>query len=156
MSKQIIYGWADGGCRGNGREGNIGANACYMEYWIDGELKHKKTISGGERNTTNNIQELKGCINLLKAIKNKQIPIVIHLDSNYVIQGITRWIKNWESKGWVTAKKQPVLNKELWVELNELKSQFKDIRFVKVKGHDGEMGNEIVDKLCNEYMDKMQ
>ena len=55
----------------------------------------------------------------------------------------------------MTAKKQPVLNKELWIELNELKLQFKDIKFIKVKGHDGEMGNEIVDKLCNEYMDKM-
>lgn len=150
MSKQIIELWTDGGCRGNGKNSNIGAWGCYMTY-----KNHSKSICGGKRNTTNNEMELTGCIEGLKAIKNKNIPIIVYLDSAYVLNGITNWIEGWKSKGWITSKKQPVLNKELWVELDNLKLQFRDIQFMKVKGHTDNYGNIQADKLCNEYMNKM-
>lgn len=146
----IIKIYTDGGCRGNQSENNIGAWAAYMEY---GE--HKKEISGGAINTTNNIMELTGCIEGLKAVKNKNIPVEVYLDSAYVLNGITSWIENWKQKGWKTANKKPVLNKELWVELDNLKSQFSNIKFIKVKGHSDNPGNNRADYLCNVEMDKL-
>ena len=70
---EIIKGWSDGGCRGNGKEENIGAYAFYLEYWVDNKLIHTKIDGDISYTTTNNIEELKGCIELLKAIKNKSI-----------------------------------------------------------------------------------
>lgn len=151
MFKQVIELWTDGGCRGNGKNSNIGAWGCYMVY-----KNHSKSICGGKKNTTNNEMELTGCIEGLKAIKNKNIPIIVYLDSNYVKRGITEWYEGWIKRDWKNASKNPVANKELWIELIELKSQFKDIKFVKVKGHSDNYGNIQADKLCNEYMNKIQ
>lgn len=147
--------WSDGGCRGNQNETNIGAWAYHLEYVVDGEIKHKKDVSEGEKNTTNNIMELKGCLEGLKAIKNKSMKVEVYLDSAYVLNGITSWIDGWKKKNWVNSKKEPVKNKDLWVELDNEKSMFEDINFIKVKGHSGEDGNELVDKLLNETMDRM-
>ena len=142
--------YTDGGCRGNQNNKNIGAWGVYMEY---GDLK--KELSGGAVDTTNNIMELTGCIEGLKAVKNKSLPVEVYLDSAYVLNGITSWIENWKKKGWRTANKKPVLNKELWVELDALKSQFTNIKFIKVKGHADNPGNNRADALCNETMDKL-
>lgn len=143
--------YTDGGCRGNQANNNIGAWGAYMTY---GE--YTKSISGGARNTTNNIMELKGCIEGLKAIVNKTIPVVVYLDSAYVLNGITNWINGWKKNGWRTSKKQPVLNAELWMQLDEEVQKFKFISFEKVKGHSGNEGNEKADKLCNDMMDSME
>ena len=115
-----------------------------------------KEIKGGEINTTNNIMELKGCIEGLKAIKNKTLPVEVYLDSAYVLNGITNWIEGWKKKGWRTANKKPVLNKELWIELDSERNKFNNIEFIKVKGHAGNEGNEIADRLCNEAMDEIE
>ena len=115
-----------------------------------------KEIKGREINTTNNIMELKGCIEGLKAIKNKTLPVEVYLDSAYVLNGITNWIDGWKKKGWRTANKKPVLNKELWIELDSERNKFNNIEFIKVKGHAGNEGNEIADRLCNEAMDEIE
>lgn len=149
MSKEIIV-YTDGGCRGNHQENNIGAWGAYLKYG-----KHERKISGAAKDTTNNKMEIQAVIEALKIIKNKNCPVRIYVDSNYVLQGITTWISNWKKKDWVTANKKPVLNKELWIELDKLKSEFKDIQFIKVKGHSGNVGNDIADTLVNEAMDKL-
>lgn len=143
--------YTDGGCRGNQTDNNIGAWGAYMTY---GEYVNE--ISGGATNTTNNIMELRGCIEGLKAIHNKNLPVVVYLDSAYVLNGITSWIENWKSNGWKTSKKQPVQNAELWIELDAIVSQFPNIQFVKVKGHSDNYGNIQADRLCNEMMDKLE
>ena len=148
MKKIQIY--TDGGCRGNGKKSNIGAWGAYLIY---GE--HTKEISGGSKKTTNNIMELMGCIEGLKAVKKKDIPVEVYVDSSYVLNGITCWIYGWKRNHWVLSNKEPVKNKELWIELDNLKSQFKDIKFIKVKGHSNCVGNNKADELCNKYMDKM-
>ena len=79
LSEHLIKGWSDGGCRGNGKEENVGAYAYYLEYWIDETLFHFKLEGEGCYNTTNNIEELKGCIELLKAIKNKDMKLEVYL-----------------------------------------------------------------------------
>ena len=148
MSKVMLY--TDGGVRGNQNENNIGSWGAYMIY-----RDYENRISGGERNTTNNIMELKGCIEGLKAIKNKNLPVVVHLDSAYVLNGITSWIESWKRNGWRTSTKKPVQNMALWRELEAERNKFFSIEFVKVKGHSDNEGNNIADKLCNDYMDKM-
>ena len=148
---KVIKLYTDGGCRGNQSDNNIGAWGAYMVY---GDVS--KEIKGGEINTTNNIMELKGCIEGLKAIKNKTLPVEVYLDSAYVLNGITNWIEGWKKKGWRTANKKPVLNKELWIELDSERNKFNNIEFIKVKGHAGNEGNEIADRLCNEAMDEIK
>nr|DAX85662.1 MAG TPA: ribonuclease HI [Caudoviricetes sp.] len=148
---KVIKLYTDGGCRGNQSDNNIGAWGAYMVY---GDVS--KEIKGGEINTTNNIMELKGCIEGLKAIKNKTLPVEVYLDSAYVLNGITNWIEGWKKKGWRTANKKPVLNKELWIELDSERNKFNNIEFIKVKGHAGNEGNEIADRLCNEAMDEIE
>lgn len=150
---EIIKGWSDGGCRGNGKKESIGAYAFYLEYWVDNKLIHTKIDGDISYRTTNNIEELKGCIELLKAIKNKSIKLEVYLDSAYVLNGITQWIDSWLKNGWKNSKKQDVANKELWLELLNEKNKFSDIEFIKVKGHSGEVGNEKVDEWLNAIMD---
>ena len=148
MDRISLY--CDGGCRGNQGDNNIGGWGSYMIY-----KEHKKEIYGSERNTTNNKMELTACIEGLRAIKNKNLPIDVYLDSAYVLNGITSWIYGWIKKGWVNSKKEPVANKELWLELYEEKKKFSDINFIKVKGHSTCEGNNKADELANKGMDEL-
>lgn len=141
----------DGGCRGNQNDENIGAWGVYIEY--KGIIKK---YSQGEKNTTNNIMELKACIEGMKNIKIKTVPVTVYLDSAYVLNGITSWITGWKKNGWRSSNKKPVKNKDLWIELDKLKSEFTDIKFIKVKGHSDNKGNIEADLLCNLKMDEME
>ena len=145
----IIELYTDGGCRGNQSKNNIGAWGAYMKL---NDFEHE--IGGYEKNTTNNIMELKGCIEGLKAINYKHYPVKVYLDSAYVLNGITNWIDGWKKKGWVNSSKQPVANKNLWIELDNERNKFTNIEFIKVKGHSDNYGNIQADRICNEYMDK--
>lgn len=115
-----------------------------------------KEFYGAERETTNNIQELKAAINALKQLKKTTIPVEIHVDSAYVLNGITSWISGWKAKGWVTKNKQPVKNVELWKELDELNQKFDSITWKKVKGHSDNAGNNRADELVNLAMDELE
>lgn len=146
-----IYIYADGGCRGNQFETNIGGWGVVLKY------KDKiKEFYGNAKDTTNNIMELTSCIEALKAIKNRDIPVELTMDSQYVIKGINEWIEGWIKKGWRNSKKQPVENKELWQELYNLKNQFKDIKFIQCVGHADNDGNNRADELANIAMGKIE
>ena len=95
--------------------------------------------------------ELTAVIESLKILK-KPSNIVIVTDSTYVKNGITEWIFNWKNKGWKTANKKPVKNKELWEELDQ-ESQKHQIKWEWIKGHSGHFGNEKADQLANEAID---
>lgn len=146
LDKICIY--ADGGCRGNQYKINIGGYGVLITY-----KNNVKEIKGAAKDTTNNIMELTSCIEGLKAIKNKNIPVEVIMDSNYVISGINSWIYSWIKKGWINTKNKPVENKELWQKLYKLKKEFKDITFIKCQGHSNNEGNNIADRLANEAMD---
>lgn len=149
--KEIIA-YCDGGCRGNqDRENSIGGYGVILQY---GE--HIKEIYKGERNTTNNIQELKGAIATLEAIKSTNIPIKIHCDSAYVVNGMNQWVKGWKKKGWKKGDGKIPENLELWKRLDELASLQDSVEFVKVKGHNGNEGNELADLLANRAMDEIE
>ena len=139
-----IYIYTDGACKGNPGPGGWGALLKYKE--------HKKEINGFSKNTTNNIMELTAVIESLLIIKQKS-DITIITDSNYVKDGITKWIANWKNKGWKTSNKKPVKNKDLWKRLDDLSNNH-NIKWEWVRGHTGNPGNERADQLANEAIIK--
>jgi len=136
----MIYIYTDGACKGNPGPGGWGALLQYNQ--------HKKEINGFSLETTNNIMELTAVIEALSIIK-KTSDITIITDSNYVKDGITKWIDNWKNKGWKTANKKPVKNKELWEKLDSLRNNH-NITWEWVRGHTGNPGNEKADELANQ------
>lgn len=144
MSEEIIEIYTDGACSGNPGKGGWGAILLYHDK--------KKKISGFDPDTTNNKMELQAVIESLKIIK-KDLKIHIYTDSNYVKDGITKWIFNWKKNNWKNSKKQAVKNSDLWQELDILVQKY-DIDFFWVKGHDGNKYNEIADQLARDAIIK--
>ena len=107
-----------------------------------------KKISGSAKDTTNNKMELMAPIKALQELKEQQ-PIEIYTDSQYVKLGITDWIHKWIKNNWQTSKKEPVKNKELWIELYELTKSY-EIKWIWVKAHAGNILNEEVDLLAKQ------
>ena len=142
-SQEPIVVYTDGACSGNPGRGGWGAVII-----VDG---NEHTMSGGEKLTTNNRMELMAAIEALEAIleerKWRSRKVTVICDSQYVKNGIQTWIKNWKKNGWRTSKKEPVKNKDLWLELDEVVSKL-DIEWRWVKGHAGNKYNEICDKLA--------
>jgi len=132
--------YTDGACKGNPGPGGWGV------YIIQGS--EEMELYDGNPNTTNNQMEMQAAIEALKYLKEKNQPIDLYTDSNYLRQGITEWIFNWKKNNWRTASKKPVANKDLWIEISELSSAM-DVNWHWVKGHDGDPGNERADYLAN-------
>ncbi|AFS78251.1 ribonuclease H [Gottschalkia acidurici 9a] len=150
MDKIIIY--TDGACSGNQNNENIGGFGAVLLY-----KDHKKEVYGGEINTTNNRMEIKACIEALKTLKRKDIPVEVYTDSAYVCNCINqKWYIKWRSNGWINSKKEPVENKELWMELLDLIESLENLKFIKVKGHSGVELNELADSLANKGMDQFR
>ena len=143
MEKVDIF--TDGACRGNPGPGGYG-------FIIRTQGKEKE-ISGSAKNTTNNIMELTAAVVALKQLK-EPCEIVLISDSQYLVKGMTEWIKGWIAKGWVTAGKQPVKNKDIWVELDRLSKPHK-ITWKWVRGHEGHVENERCDRLANMAIDQI-
>ena len=137
MKQVTIY--TDGACKGNPGPGGWGA------WLVSGE--HEKELWGGEAQTTNNRMELTAVIEALAALKARS-DVTLHLDSQYVRQGITSWIHQWKSRGWITADRKPVKNVDLWQRLDTL-AQAHRIDWRWVRGHSGDSGNERADALAN-------
>ena len=149
MNEIVIY--TDGGCHGNPGPGGWG-----IVVIADGIAKQ---LSGGEKLTTNNRMELCAAIAALSVVKNTPNfagrPITVNIDSQYVKNGITSWIKGWKAKGWKTADKKPVKNQDLWVQLDALNSQL-TVTWNWVKGHAGIQYNEVCDQLCQNEIAKFE
>ena len=110
--------------------------------------KRQKEMCGGDTSTTNNRMEMMAAIKALEAIKpGFSGPIVLFTDSTYVLKGITEWIHGWKKRGWKKSDKKPVINKDLWQQLDALNS-VRDIQWKWVKGHAGDVGNEKADELA--------
>ncbi|MFW6381037.1 MAG: ribonuclease HI [Bacillota bacterium] len=130
--------YTDGACYDNPGPGG------YAAVIIDD--RGERRVSGFEEETTNNRMELKAVIQALKTL-DQQSMVEIYSDSNYVIQGISSWLDNWEQNGWKTSGNRPVKNQDLWQELNRLRQEYQ-LEFVKVKAHTGDHYNEEVDSLA--------
>lgn len=110
----------------------------------------EKTLKGGELDTTNNRMEMMAAIKALEAIKpGYKGDIILWTDSTYVLKGITEWVHGWKKRGWKKSDKKPVVNVDLWKQLDALNAQ-RDITWKWVKGHAGIEGNERADELARE------
>jgi len=138
--------FTDGACRGNPGPGGWGVLLRY-----NGTEKH---LYGGEAHTTNNRMELLAAIRGLEAV-SETCQIDLTSDSQYVRKGITEWLGGWKAKGWKTAAKKPVKNKDLWQLLDE-QAQRHQVSWHWVKGHSGHRENEIADELANKGIDDLQ
>lgn len=136
--KQIeIY--TDGACRGNPGPGGYGAVLKYRQ--------HRKEISGGFRETTNNRMEIYAAIAALEQLI-EPCEITLYSDSRYLVDAISkRWLANWRRRGWIKADRQPVLNVDLWRRLEEAMVPHR-LKFVWVRGHASNAENNRCDELA--------
>ena len=144
VKKVVIY--TDGACSGNPGPGGWGAILMYEG--------NKKEISGGKKDTTNNIMELTAAIEGLKLLK---IPCEVDLysDSAYLVNAFNQgWIYNWQRNKWKTAGKEPVKNQEIWEELYKL-TKIHKVNFIKVKGHSDNEFNNRCDELARKAIENL-
>jgi ribonuclease HI len=149
MKKEVII-YADGGCRGNGKESTVGGYGAVLIY-----NSHRKEIKKSFKNTTNNIMELTAVIDALSMLK-EPCNVKVHSDSAYVVNAFNqKWTTKWLKNGFKTANKEPVKNEDLWRKLIEL-ANFHEVEFIKVKGHSDNELNNRCDQLANEAMDSIE
>lgn len=138
--------FTDGACSGNPGPGGWGAILRYGDK--------EKEMSGGEAETTNNRMELMAAIEGLNAL-TRPCHVVLSTDSNYVKDGITKWVHGWRRNGWRTADRKPVKNVELWQALVEATARHQ-IEWRWVRGHAGHPDNERADRLASDAADSMR
>lgn len=134
----MVHVFTDGACSGNPGPGGWGV----VLRWRGEE----RELNGGEASTTNNRMELTAAIEALNALTRPSV-VVVTTDSTYVRDGITSWLANWKRRGWLTAAKKPVKNKDLWMALDEAVSRH-EVTWEWVKGHAGHPENERADELA--------
>ncbi len=146
---QIESLYTDGACTGNPGPGGWGIVA----YFTDGTIYE---MGGAAAQTTNNRMELLAAIEALKVLKasGQNDPVILYTDSEYVINGITKWVKGWKKKGWMTSQGKPVLNQDLWETLDILNSRLVEWQYVR--GHSGNKGNERCDVIARAFANAKQ
>jgi ribonuclease HI len=144
MAQLIQSIYTDGACSGNPGPGGWGT----VVYFRD-DGRHE--MGGGAGHTTNNRMEMQAAVAALEFYVNsgQTQPIALYTDSEYVKNGITKWIRGWKSKGWKGSTGKPVLNQDLWEQLDALNSSRVDWRYVR--GHSGDEGNERCDTIARAY-----
>ena len=138
--------FTDGACSGNPGPGGWGA--------ILRVANRERELSGGDPATTNNRMELMAAIMALEALK-RPCKVRLLTDSNYVRDGVTKWIHGWKKNGWRTADKKPVKNVELWQRLDAARAPHQ-VNWIWVKGHSGHAENERADQLARDEIDKLR
>ena len=139
LAAECVVIYTDGACKGNPGPGGWGA-------WLRWG-PHEKDLFGGDPATTNNRMELTAVIESLALLK-RPTPVAVYTDSEYVKNGITRWIHGWKKRGWTTADHKPVKNIDLWQQLDALVAKHQ-VQWHWVRGHTGDPGNERADALAN-------
>ncbi|MGB2580448.1 MAG: RNase H family protein [Minisyncoccia bacterium] len=146
----IIY--TDGSSRGNPGPGGWGAIVATNERVIE--------LGAGNRHTTNNKMELSAAISALSYVRDigGEYTIDMHVDSQYVINGITKWVAGWERNGWINSKKEEVLNRDLWEPLAEVVADLQmsgcKISWQYTPGHAGIEGNDRADIIATMFADE--
>lgn len=141
MSKIIIY--CDGACLGNPGPGGYAAL-----LMLEKDPGTERVVSGFEYQTTNNRMELKAAIEGLKALK-KKCHVTLFSDSQYVVKGMSEWMKNWQKSGFKNARNKEIVNADLWQELLEASSSHQ-VLWRWVRGHSGNELNDRVDEIARE------
>lgn len=137
---KLVEIFTDGSCLGNPGKGGIGILLRYQG--------RERQISQGYLLTTNNRMELLAVIEALNALK-EPCRVQLHSDSQYMQNGIQKWIFNWKKNNWKTSDKKPVKNQDLWIALDNA-IQRHDVEWLWIKGHSGHYENEICDQLAKQ------
>ncbi|MCQ8278882.1 ribonuclease HI [Acetobacteraceae bacterium KSS8] len=132
--------WTDGGCKPNPGPGGWAALLRFRG--------HERELSGGEAVTTNNRMELTAAAEALEAL-TRPCRIVLHTDSEYVRNGVTRWSTGWVRRNWRNASGDPVANMDLWRRVLDAAKRH-EVEWRWVRGHSGDPQNERVDRLATE------
>jgi ribonuclease HI len=159
--------FTDGSSRGNPGRGGWGAIAVYPDSKDEMRVDE---LGGREDNTTNNRMEMTAALMALSnfnnyycatpgvahpGLHNEDISYTVHTDSSYLINGITKWVKGWEKNNWMTAAKQPVINKDLWQKLLEV-TKDKKVEWKYIAGHSGIPANERCDEIATLFADSLE
>ena len=136
--KNTVVIYTDGACSGNPGPGGWGSVLLYNG--------HRREMSGGDAETTNNRMEMMAVIQALESLK-RPCSVMIYTDSVYVMKGMMEWIEQWKKRGWKTAAKKPVKNVELWQRLEQAIGRH-EAKWQWVKGHSGVPENERADELA--------
>lgn len=156
IEKVIEKIYTDGACSGNPGPGGWG-----VVMYFAGGAAHE--LGGFAPDTTNNRMELQGAIAALDCLTQilpsleQTSPITLYTDSEYVKNGITKWIKGWQKKGWKTSAGKPVLNMDLWKKLDQLNQAVQamlPLHWQYVKGHSGDIGNDRTDAIATGFAQK--
>jgi ribonuclease HI len=141
-----IMVFTDGACSGNPGPGGWGA------VLFCPDQKEPLMLSGASADTTNNRMELMAALESLRYIKTADLCLPIHItsDSRYLVDGMTKWTKNWVGNQWKTSQKKPVENQDLWKSLLLLESELPPIEWTWVKGHAGHPENTLADDLARQ------
>ncbi|MBW4551118.1 MAG: ribonuclease HI [Aphanocapsa sp. GSE-SYN-MK-11-07L] len=138
---QSLY--TDGACSGNPGPGGWGVVA----YLADGSVHE---LGGAANPTTNNRMEMQAAIAALQLWRDADhLPVTLYTDSEYVKKGITEWIKGWKKRGWKNSQGRPVLNQDLWQQLDQLNSP--QVNWQYVRGHSGNEGNDRCDEIARAF-----
>jgi ribonuclease HI len=140
MPHRTVIIYTDGACSGNPGPGGWGSVLMYKG--------HRRELSGGQTDTTNNRMEMMAVIKALETLK-RPCNITLHTDSTYVMKGMTEWLEGWKKRNWRTAGKKPVKNIDLWQRLETTIAEHK-VKWVWVKGHSGVPENERADELATQ------
>ncbi|MTV48119.1 ribonuclease HI [Heliobacillus mobilis] len=139
MTKKEVVLYTDGACSGNPGPGGYGVVLIYGE--------HRKEMSGGYQDTTNNRMEMLAAIRGLEALK-EPCRVTLYSDSRYLVDAVKQgWARRWKANNWMRNKKDPALNVDLWKKLLDLLDKH-DVDFQWVKGHAGHPENERCDVLA--------
>lgn len=147
-NEQHLTIFTDGSSLGNPGPGGYGAVLVFPA------LEEVIELGGGKPQTTNNEMELTAVIAALSYAVHNTTPTTVYTDSSYVVNGITKWIKGWEARGWTTKDKKPVMHQALWQQLQSLvteREKSAPITWMVVPGHMGIHGNERVDTIATAY-----
>jgi ribonuclease HI len=147
-ARPMVELYCDGACLGNPGPGGW---AFLLRVRAQGGSREKEGV-GSEAETTNNRMELMGAIEGLKAL-TKPCEVALFCDSQYVVKGIQSWLEGWKRAGWRKADKQPVMNADLWQELDKMLQKHR-VEAAWVRGHAGHPENERVDDLAREAAKK--
>ena len=136
--------YTDGACSGNPGPGGWGSVVCYA----DGNCHE---LGGADPQTTNNRMEMQAAVAALEFFANsgQTEPVTLYTDSEYVKNGITKWIQGWKNKGWKTSTGKEVVNQDLWHLLDKLNSR--QIKWEHVRGHSGDFYNDRCDEIARSF-----
>lgn len=146
MNKEIII-FTDGSSSGNPGPGGWAAIIALPNNTV-------QELGGKESHTTNNRMEMTAALKALHYIKDIERDVIIHTDSSYLIQGITKWVKGWVKNNWITSTKTEVINRDIWEELIAClarREEMGSVTWKHIAGHSGIPGNERVDEIATAY-----